>query len=108
MVTAPQHLDALLLDHWLQANPEHRWNLAEQRKQERPARNWPLRASPSVPRAGECSWPNAHELGGIGLDVAQVDRPRCPQRLEHLGGSQDQGYSECDGAASGTGRQSHG
>jgi hypothetical protein len=36
-VTTPQHLDALLPDRWLQTHPNHRWDIAELRKQERRA-----------------------------------------------------------------------
>ncbi len=37
-VTTPDQLDALLPDRWLQANPQHRWDIADQRKEERRAR----------------------------------------------------------------------
>ena len=38
-VTSPADLDALLPDRWLQANPQHRWDIADQRKEERPSKN---------------------------------------------------------------------
>lgn len=36
--TSPGQFEALLPDRWLQANPQHRWDIADQRKQERQAR----------------------------------------------------------------------
>lgn len=39
----PQMLDQLLPDRWLQANPQHRWNIDEVRRQERKRRHQKLR-----------------------------------------------------------------
>jgi transposase len=36
--TAPEHLDPLLPDRWLAANPQHRWEIDALRKQARPTR----------------------------------------------------------------------
>jgi len=37
-VSTPDQLDALLPDRWLQANPQHRWDIADLRKEERRAK----------------------------------------------------------------------
>jgi hypothetical protein len=39
----PEQFDQLLPDRWLQANPQHRWNIDEIRRQERKKRHQKLR-----------------------------------------------------------------